>query len=46
MYFFDGKEVFIQKITKEFISYPDLTGGSIQILVREFKPETWDLSPI
>jgi hypothetical protein len=29
MYFFDGKEIFIQKITKEFISYPDLTGGSI-----------------
>lgn len=45
LFFFDGKEVYVQKVCHRFVPYLGKT-EVLQILVREWHPDTWSLSEI
>jgi hypothetical protein len=45
MFFFDGKELFIHKKCDKFIPHIE-SKDSMQILVREWSQDTWQLSEI
>ena len=46
MYFFDGKSIYLQKLCERYVPYPGGCTESLQVLVREWDPETWALSPL
>lgn len=44
-FLFDGKEFLVQKCDEYFVSQCD-TEASYSILIREWRPDTWDFGPM